>query len=146
MRRRLPPSIYKAVSGSNEFMSLVQWLYIIDKPLDEALRKDMCLFALCNFTALKTQPTFEAFDCVANILNLVALSIAERPDLLHYFRVLQSAALAMEDIRKRSEQLGRVEMRMLEAQSIVNAIIRFDEILPCITYRTLKLSLRTLES
>lgn len=109
-------------------------------PITKVMIDEVCLIAFGNLTALKTCPSFAAFDRLADILNVIALAVSKRPDLYDYFIVLQSAALAMEDIRKRCEKYGEVKCNELEYLTIRNAVNRFDEVMRHLDCRELYIS------
>ncbi len=106
-------------------------------PITKAMIDETCLIALGNLTALRLHPSYAAFDTLANLFNMVGIATDKRFDLKDEFRLIQSAALAMEDIRKRSEKFGEIKCNDREYSTIANAITRLHLVLPRLNCREL---------
>lgn len=62
------------------------------------LREQIAMHMHANVSTLIHHPTLDAFDSLANIMNMVGLTIVNEPKFAHEARLINGGALALQDI------------------------------------------------
>lgn len=97
---------------------------------------------------LSMSPSIESFDSIAEILDVIGLTLyaLKRADLLKSFRIIQSGASAMIQVKGKYERTGKVHMTDLEYLPIRNAVNEALTVLPKLSVSDLYLALQKLRS
>lgn len=120
---------------------------LINIPVMPELALDFERQLRSSLMMLRATPVIEAFDGVAEIIDVIGITLnrLKRADLHNAFRLIQSGASAMIQIKGKYERTGKVQMSELEYFPIVNAVNECIEVLPRLGVTNLYLSMQELK-
>ncbi|KCV33709.1 hypothetical protein [Bordetella bronchiseptica] len=97
-------------------------------PMTGALRDRIATHMHGAFAALRLSPSAEAFDALANIVNMVGLTVQHDPAFLQQYLLINGAARTMNQIGAKVE--AGIALRDHEIASLTVAVSAIDDILP----------------
>jgi len=100
-----------------------------------------------SLACLQSSSGLESFDAIAEILDIVGLTLEEmkRPSLLSSFRIIQSGASAMLQIKGKFERTDVIHMTDLEYLPIRNAVNEALEVLPKLSVTNLYMAMQEIK-
>lgn len=101
-----------------------------------------------SLACLRTSPSIESFDAVAEILNVIALTLEslKRPKLHASYKIITSGSSAMMQIEGKRERTGKVHMSDIEYLPILNAVNEALTVLPRLDVMSIYCALQKLRA
>lgn len=107
-------------------------------PMTSALRDRIATHMHGAFAALRLSPNAEAFDSLANIMNMVGLTVQNDPAFRQQYLLINGAARTMNQIGAKVE--AGLALRDHEIASLTVAVSAIDDILPRIDAARLRIN------
>lgn len=117
---------------------------LVSIPMTDGLRKEFAMTMHAALFGLRACPARHHFDALAQIFNVVSLTIENDTRFTHEARIIAGGARALNDIDTRFGELRIFQPSTIEVAPIRPAATAIDQILPRLDVTQLYLSMKRL--